>query len=67
MVVVMMDQVYQRVIALVKMLLMVKLVHLDRWTEMRQRAAQRYDALIEESHLGQYLQRPVVKPHRRHV
>jgi dTDP-4-amino-4,6-dideoxygalactose transaminase len=48
-------------------MLRVKLPHLDRWVEGRQQAAQRYDALIEENHLGQFLQRPVVKPNRRHV
>jgi dTDP-4-amino-4,6-dideoxygalactose transaminase len=48
-------------------LLRVKLPHLDRWIGGRQQAAQRYDALIEDSHLGQFLGRPVVKPHRRHV
>lgn len=48
-------------------LLRVKLPHLDRWSEMRQAAAKRYDALIDESHLSQFLDRPVVRPNRRHV
>jgi dTDP-4-amino-4,6-dideoxygalactose transaminase len=48
-------------------LLRVKLPYLDRWTGMRHAAAQRYDALIEESHLVHFLQRPTVLPHRRHV
>ena len=34
-------------------MLRVKLPHLDRWIEARQAAARRYDALIEENHLGQ--------------
>jgi dTDP-4-amino-4,6-dideoxygalactose transaminase len=48
-------------------LLRVKLTHLERWTAARQAAAKRYDALIEEQHLGRFLQRPVVRPQRRHV
>lgn len=47
--------------------LRVKLPHLDRWTEMRQQAAQRYDELIEESGLEKYLLRPAVRPDQRHV
>src|SRR5262249_35440388 len=45
----------------------VKLPYLERWTQARQDAAGRYDALIEEHHLTHFLQRPVVKPQRRHV
>jgi dTDP-4-amino-4,6-dideoxygalactose transaminase len=48
-------------------ILRVKLPHLDRWINGRQDAARRYDALLEEHHLGKFLERPVVKPHRRHV
>jgi dTDP-4-amino-4,6-dideoxygalactose transaminase len=48
-------------------LLRVKLPRLDTWIEQRQQAAKRYDALIEEEHLGQFLDRPTVKPNRRHV
>src|SRR5580765_4114309 len=48
-------------------LLRVKLPHLDNWIEGRQQAAQRYDALIEEQHLSQFLQRPTAMPGRRHV
>jgi dTDP-4-amino-4,6-dideoxygalactose transaminase len=48
-------------------LLRVKLPHLDAWTAERQAAAARYDSLIDEYHLGGYLQKPTLLPHRRHV
>lgn len=48
-------------------ILRVKLPHIERWTAQRQAAAQRYDQLIEQAHLTQWLTRPVVKPQRRHV
>jgi dTDP-4-amino-4,6-dideoxygalactose transaminase len=48
-------------------LLRVKLPHLDAWIEARQAAGERYDKLIEESHLGHFLERPVVCPQRRHT
>ncbi len=47
--------------------LRVKLPYLDRWIEGRQEAAGRYDALIEEYHLGEVLARPVRLPQRRHT
>ncbi len=48
-------------------LLRVKLPHLDDWTERRQAAAKRYDALIEENRLRPWLQPPAVRPDCRHV
>ena len=48
-------------------LLRVKLPYLDRWIEGRQAAARRYDRLIDEHHLGQFLHRPIVQAQRRHV
>ncbi|MCI0685434.1 MAG: DegT/DnrJ/EryC1/StrS family aminotransferase [Gemmataceae bacterium] len=56
-----------RLDALHAAMLSVKLPHLERWTEMRQAAAARYDALIDEYHVGGFLQRPTVRPQRRHV
>ena len=56
-----------RLDALQAALLRVKLPHLERWTEGRQVAARRYDALIDEHHVGGFLQRPVIRPHHRHV
>jgi dTDP-4-amino-4,6-dideoxygalactose transaminase len=48
-------------------ILRVKLPYLEGWIEARQDAARRYDALIEEHHLGRFLERPVIRPQRRHV
>jgi len=47
--------------------LRVKLPHVEQWIEARQAVAQRYNMLIEEHHLGHFLERPLVRPHRRHV
>jgi len=48
-------------------ILRVKLPYLASWTKKRQAAAERYNRLIEDSHLTGFLQRPVVRPKRRHV
>jgi dTDP-4-amino-4,6-dideoxygalactose transaminase len=56
-----------RLDALHAAMLRVKLRHLERWTAARQAAARRYDALIDEHHLGHFLTRPTVRPQRRHV
>jgi dTDP-4-amino-4,6-dideoxygalactose transaminase len=48
-------------------LLRVKLPHLEGWIEARQAAARRYDAMIEEHHLTHFIERPVVRPRRRHT
>ncbi len=56
-----------RIDAIQAALLRVKLPHVDRWISDRQTVAKRYDALIEENHLGQFLKRPIVRPQRRHT
>src|SRR5262249_16877647 len=56
-----------RLDALHAAMLRVKLPYLDGWIEARQEAARRYDTLIEEAHLNQFLERPVVRRQRRHV
>jgi dTDP-4-amino-4,6-dideoxygalactose transaminase len=56
-----------RLDALQAALLRTKLPHLEDWLAARAAAARRYDALLDEAHLGHFLQRPVVRPQRRHT
>jgi dTDP-4-amino-4,6-dideoxygalactose transaminase len=56
-----------RIDAIQAALLRVKLPYLEQYLLGRAEAARRYDDLIDEAHLGQYLQRPIVRPHRRHT
>jgi len=45
----------------------VKLPHLERWTEMRQANAERYDELFSACGLDSVLELPQVAPQRRHA
>src|SRR5205807_2049877 len=56
-----------RLDALQAAVLRVKLPYVETWIEGRQAAAQRYDALIDEYQLGDFLQRPTTCANRRHV
>ncbi len=56
-----------RIDAIQAAMLRVKLPHLERWIADRQAAAGRYDGLIEETHLTHFLERPKVRPKRRHT
>ena len=48
-------------------ILRVKLPHLEGWIAGRQQAAKRYDGLITDSGLAEFLERPVVRSDRRHT
>jgi dTDP-4-amino-4,6-dideoxygalactose transaminase len=56
-----------RLDALQAALLRAKLPYLEGWVAARQAAAARYNDLIEEYHLGHFLERPVIRPQRRHT
>ncbi|MFO0846322.1 MAG: DegT/DnrJ/EryC1/StrS family aminotransferase [Gemmataceae bacterium] len=56
-----------RIDALQACLLRVKLPFLDQWITQRQAAAARYDALLEQHQLLDYLERPTAAPQRRHT
>jgi dTDP-4-amino-4,6-dideoxygalactose transaminase len=56
-----------RLDALQAAVLRVKLPHVERWNALRQEAARRYDALIESHHIGHFVERPAVRPDRRHA
>jgi dTDP-4-amino-4,6-dideoxygalactose transaminase len=56
-----------RIDAIQAAILRVKLPYLEGWIAERQAVAARYDQLIEDSHLGGFLERPVRRPHQRHV
>src|SRR5438132_8485448 len=45
----------------------IKLPHVERCIEARQWIAQRYNLLLEEYHLAHFIERPAVRPQRRHV
>jgi dTDP-4-amino-4,6-dideoxygalactose transaminase len=55
-----------RLDALQAAILRVKLLHLDRWVELRRAAARRYDEVIARYRLDEQLTRPVVMPDRKH-
>jgi dTDP-4-amino-4,6-dideoxygalactose transaminase len=48
-------------------ILRVKLPHLEGWIGGRQQAAERYDALIADHRLTEFLDRPTVRADRRHT
>ena len=56
-----------RIDAVQAALLRVKLPHLETWIDMRQAAAQRYSELIEEQQIHDFVQRPTIRPGRRHT
>ena len=47
-------------------MLRVKLPYLDRWNDARQGIASRYDTMLEEHHLSEFLTRPTVRKYGKH-
>ena len=56
-----------RLDALQAAVLRVKLPHLERWTSMRQRNAERYKTLFEDAGLTDRITLPTTPPDRRHI
>jgi dTDP-4-amino-4,6-dideoxygalactose transaminase len=56
-----------RIDALQAAVLSIKLKHLDKWTEGRQKNAQDYLALINKSGLSEKISTPVIKDNYRHI
>jgi dTDP-4-amino-4,6-dideoxygalactose transaminase len=56
-----------RIDALQAAVLSIKLKHLDKWTEGRQKNAQDYLSLINESGLSNKISTPVIKDNYRHI
>jgi dTDP-4-amino-4,6-dideoxygalactose transaminase len=56
-----------RIDALQACILRIKLPFLEQWIHQRQAAAVRYDALIEQEHLSDFLARPIARPTCRHT
>jgi dTDP-4-amino-4,6-dideoxygalactose transaminase len=48
-------------------ILRVKMPWLDRWIDARMAIGRRYDQLIDESHLGHFIRKPVVRRDCRHT
>jgi dTDP-4-amino-4,6-dideoxygalactose transaminase len=56
-----------RLDALQAAILRVKLPYVEGWVEARREAARRYDTLIADHHLGEFLEPPAIRPDCRHA